>query len=34
VQQTTARGQKSNFNKLVSRQTAESKGRPKARAAR
>ena len=34
VQDQTARGQKSNFNKLVSRQTAESKGRPKARAAR
>jgi len=34
VQQTTAGGEKSNFNKLVSRQTAQSKGRPKARAAR
>jgi hypothetical protein len=32
VQATTARGQKSNFNKLVSRETAEE--RPRARAAR
>ena len=32
VQDTTARGQKSNFNKLVKRETAEE--RPKARTAR
>ena len=34
VQDTTSGGQKSNFNKLVSRETVEAKSKPKARAAR
>lgn len=34
VQDKTGRGQKSNFNKLVSRESVESRRRPKARAAR
>jgi len=34
VQERTSRGQKSNFNKLVSRETASGSSRPKARAAR
>jgi hypothetical protein len=34
VQDRTGRGQKSNFNKLVSRESVEQRGKPKARAAR
>jgi ferritin-like metal-binding protein YciE len=34
VQEKTGRGQKSNFNKLVSRETAEQRSKPRARAAR